>query len=261
MGLSPDDARAIDRVVEILQGCRELLFITGAGISADSGLPTYRGIGGLYNVEDTEDGLPIEVLLSGEMMRSRPELTWKYLGQIERAARGAKHNRAHEVIAEMEAHFDRVWTLTQNVDGFHRQAGSTCVLEIHGDLHHLLCPACAWRVTVENYSTLEIPPRCPRCAGTVRPDVVLFGETLPEAVLQQLYDECARGFDAVIAVGTTAVFPYIAGPVQWARRTGWATVEINPGESRVSPLVDVKLSLGAAVALDAIWTKYRQLRQ
>src|ERR1039458_6334427 len=96
-------------VVDILARSRSILFITGAGISADSGLPTYRGIGGLYNAEHPEEGLPIEEILSGEMLRCRPELTWKYLGQIEQATRGAQFNRAHEVIAEMESSFERVW--------------------------------------------------------------------------------------------------------------------------------------------------------
>src|SRR5690348_1666042 len=113
--------QAIDAVVKLLEQCRSLLFITGAGVSADSGLPTNRGIGGLYSGNDTVDGLLIEEVLSGEMMRRRPDLTWKYLGQIEQRCRGARCNRAHEVMAEMEREFQRVWILTQNVDGFHRQ--------------------------------------------------------------------------------------------------------------------------------------------
>src|ERR1700756_1361535 len=119
MTIADADHQAIERVVELLRQSRSLLFITGAGISADSGLPTYRGIGGLYNANTTEDGQPIEELLSGPTFRRRPDLTWKYLKQIEQASRGAKFNRGHEVIAQMEARFERVWTLTQNVDGFH----------------------------------------------------------------------------------------------------------------------------------------------
>lgn len=253
-----DDALSdvIDRVVDVLRQCDSLLFITGAGISADSGLPTYRGIGGLYNVNDTEEGLPIEELLSGETMRARPELTWKYLGQIEQAARGARCNRAHEVIAEMEARFPRVWTLTQNVDGFHRQAGSRNVIEIHGNLHHLECMACDYRVMVDDYSVLSMPPRCPQCQAMLRPDVVLFGELLAEANLARLYEECETGFDAVFSVGTTSVFPYIAEPVRWAKQSGWPTIEINPGTSRVSHLVDIRLGSRAAPALDAIWQRF-----
>jgi NAD-dependent deacetylase len=244
---------AIDTVVKRLANCNSLLFITGAGVSADSGLPTYRGIGGLYDVEHPEEGIAIEDILSGEMIRHRPELTWKYLGQIERSARGATFNRAHEVIAEMEARLPRVWTLTQNIDGLHRQAGSKNVLEIHGRMDELSCMHCDYRRQVKNYEELAIPPRCPLCGAMVRPDVVLFGEQLPGDVVDKFYDELDAGFDAVFSVGTTSSFPYIAGPVETARRRGWFSVEINPGTTRVSALVDVKISLGAAAALDAIW--------
>ena len=251
----------IGRVVDILTRCRSVLFITGAGISADSGLPTYRGIGGLYDAEHPEEGIPIEDILSGEMIRRRPELTWKYLGQIERAARGARFNRAHQVIAEMEARFERVWTLTQNIDGLHRQAGAKHVLEIHGSLFDLLCTACGWQTTVADYAALRLPPQCLQCQAIVRPEVVLFGETLPPATVEFLYDQLDLGFDAVFSIGTTSVFPYIAGPIEAASRRGWATVEINPAATRVSRLVDVKLAMHAAEAMDAIWTRYQKQTQ
>jgi NAD-dependent deacetylase len=255
--LSDAHRQAVERVVDLLERSRSLLFITGAGVSADSGLPTYRGGGGLYEADTTEDGLPIEELLSGRTLCRRPDLTWKYLGQVERACRGARPNRAHAVIAEMEAHFGRVWTLTQNVDGLHRQAGSTNVIEIHGDLHDLSCTGCGFRQSVPDYSRLSFPPRCPGCAGHLRPDVVLFGEALPLPELARLEEETAKGFDLVFTVGTTSVFPYIAEPVERAARRGTPTVEINPGTSRVSHLVSVRLALGAARALDAIWRCYR----
>jgi NAD-dependent deacetylase len=253
----PSTTDDIGRIVDILAHCRSLLFITGAGISADSGLPTYRGIGGLYNAEHPEEGFPIEDILSGEMFRRRPELTWKYLGQIEQACRGAKFNRAHQVIAEMESCFERVWTLTQNIDGLHRQAGAKNVLEIHGSLHDLLCTRCGWEQTVSDYAGLSLPPKCPRCQAIVRPKVVLFGEMLPGETVEHFSDQLEAGFDAIFSIGTTSVFPYIAGPIEAARRHGWATVEINPATTRVSHLVDVRLRMRAAEAMDAIWTQYR----
>lgn len=258
MDFSDRDQQAIDRVVELLAASRSLLFITGAGISADSGLPTYRGIGGLYDVDLTEEGMPIEVLLSGEMMRARPRLTWKYLAEIGRAAFGARANRGHEVIAEMEAHFDRVWTLTQNVDGLHRQAGSRNVIDVHGDMHDLYCAACGFRQSVDEFSEQAIPPRCPECEAILRPDVVLFGEMLPPDKVERLFHELTAGFDLVFTIGTTAVFPYIAEPVRAAAGAGVPTVEINPGTSEVSHLVDVKLAKGAARAMDEIWRRYRE---
>jgi NAD-dependent deacetylase len=254
---APSPTDDIRRVADILGRSRSLLFVTGAGISADSGLPTYRGIGGLYNADHPEEGLPIEEILSGETFRRRPELTWKYLGQIERATRGATFNRAHRVIAEMESHFERVWTLTQNIDGLHRRAGAKNVLEIHGSLHDLICTRCGAEQTVADYGGLTLPPRCDRCGAIVRPKVVLFGEMLPGETVERFYDQMEIGFDAVFSIGTTSVFPYIAGPIETARHYGWAAVEINPGVTRVSHLVDVRLRLRAAEAMAAIWAEYQ----
>lgn len=112
--LPPDNTHLITEVVALLRNAKSLLFITGAGLSADSGLPTYRGIGGLYNGADADTGLPIEELLSGRSFRADPARTWKYLAEIGKAGRGKTPNRGHQVIAEMERHFPRVWVLTQN---------------------------------------------------------------------------------------------------------------------------------------------------
>ena len=227
---------------------QRILFVTGAGISADSGLPTYRGIGGLYHDADTEEGLPIEVALSGRMMAERPDITWKYLAQIEANCRGAGPNRSHYAIARLEREKARAMVFTQNVDGLHRAAGSTEVLEIHGNLHRLRCIDCESSRQVEDYRGLAMPPACPRCGGRLRPDVVLFGEELPMDGLRRLEDALASGFDLVFTIGTTSVFPYVAGPVWWAARMGWPTVEINPGDSQVSGIVDVRLRICAADA-------------
>jgi NAD-dependent deacetylase len=250
-----DHDETIEAVVSILRGARSLLFITGAGISADSGLPTYRGIGGLYEEAATPEGIPIEEALSGEMLRRHPSITWKYIHQIEASARGATYNRAHSVVAQWERRFERVWVLTQNVDGLHRKAGSRNVVDIHGDVHDLLCTECDYRATVEDYSLLPPLPRCPECAAPLRPDVVLFGELLPADKLETIERELRRGFDVVFSIGTTSVFPYIARPVLEARLRRKATVEVNPGPTMVSGEVDVKLPMRAAEALGALWDR------
>jgi NAD-dependent deacetylase len=260
MTLSPADVQTVDRIAQRLLRCRSVLFVTGAGMSADSGLPTYRGVGGLYNCGETEEGFAIEELLSGEMMRHRPEWTWKYLRQIEQACRGAAHNRGHAVIAAMEQHFPRVWTLTQNVDGFHRAAGSGNVIAIHGELHEIRCTNCSHRLTVADYSGLPELPRCEHCASVLRPAVVLFGERLPDDGVATLRQQLREGFDIVFSVGTTSVFPYIAHPVELALEREKPTVEINPGTTRVSDLVTYRLPLGASVALEAIWARYNERR-
>lgn len=248
-----DNRETIDQIADLLAESHSLLFITGAGISVNSGLPSYRDHRGLYTVDAVDDGMPIERVLSGDILCDHPELTWKYLARMERACRGVQHNRAHEVIAEMERHFDRVWTLTQNVDGLHRAAGTRNLIEIHGDLHRLRCMRCLHRQTVADYSGLTFPPRCPKCPGLLRPDIVLFGEPLSLERLMMLCTELDNGFDLVFSIGTSSVFSYAAEPVQMAAQFGRPTIEINPGISEVSDLVDIKLSMRAAPALDAIW--------
>ncbi len=244
-----------------MRSAGSVLFITGAGVSADSGLPTYRGVGGLYEQGTTSEGLPIEVALSGDMLRARPELCWKYIHQIERACRDARANAAHEVIASLQASVERGWVLTQNVDGFHAQVGSESLIEIHGNLRRLRCMQCDWEAEVESYAGLEsqlgtasapTAPRCPRCNGGVRPDVVLFGEMLPRQALMQLEQQLRIGFDLVVSVGTTSAFPYIAAPVLAARRAGKATVEINPGDTEVSEHVDLRIRAGAKDTFTAL---------
>lgn len=253
--MNPQQSQTIDTIARILRDCKSVLFVTGAGISAESGVPTYRGIGGLYEVDKTEEGLSIERILSGDMLASRPELTWKYLGQIAAAARGATFNRAHEVIAKLEQRIPRVWTLTQNVDGFHTLAGSTNVIEIHGNMRSLFCMQCDFRLQVSEESKLQVPPRCHECDGILRPDVVLFGEMLPDEAMSTLRREAEQGFDAVICVGTSAIFPYIQATVVVANKLGLPTVEINPSETVLSPQVDYRLALGAAMALEEIWQR------
>ncbi len=255
--MNKDEEQAIDSIVRTLIKARSVLFITGAGVSAESGIPTYRGIGGLYNVDTTEDGVEIEDALSALMLAENPALTWKYLAQIGMAVQGRTHNRAHEVIAEMEQAFPRVWTLTQNVDGFHSSAGAQNVIEAHGNMHSLSCTRCEYAVQLEQYGSVEIPPKCPSCGSLVRPDVVLFGEPIGTSGLDRLREEIEKGFDVVFSIGTTSVFPYIQAPVQLAKARGDACVEINPCETTVSSIVDYRLAMKAGEALESIWQRYQ----
>ena len=232
-----DDA-TLQAAVADLRRARRVLVLTGAGISADSGLPTYRGVGGLYDRDLTEEGIPIEEALSGGMFRRRPEVTWKYIHEIESASRGAGHNAAHRALADMERHFERFTILTQNVDGFHRDAGSTDVIEIHGNVHELYCTSCGEEEWVDDFSQLNgIPPSCPACGSLVRPRVVLFDELLPQDAVARLEEAVDSQPDVVITVGTTAGFPYIAAPVLHAAQRATPTIEINPGDSEVSAFV------------------------
>jgi NAD-dependent deacetylase len=252
---SPSIEAALDAVAEHLRHARSALFITGAGISADSGLPTYRGVGGLYNSAATDEGLRIEEALSGEVFATRPDITWKYLVQIEENCRGARPNAAHRAIACLDDHLDRVMVFTQNVDGLHRQAGSREIIEIHGNLQELMCTACDYEEVANDFSGREVPPRCPECAAVLRPKVVLFGEALPEDELDRFIDALQEGFDIVFSIGTSNVFPYITQPVVFAAGSGIPTVEINPARTQLSEIVDYYLPLGAAEAMTAIFAR------
>lgn len=243
----------LEPVVEILAAASRILFITGAGLSADSGLPTYRGIGGLYEDRLTDDEMPIEVALSGETLRTRPDVSWKYLHEIARACLGRRPNAGHERMASIERIKPETWVLTQNVDGFHHMAGSRNLMEIHGRIEVLYCLDCRDRTTINEWSGQDPVPRCPRCGGLVRPDVVLFGEALPDAVVRTLESELRRGFDLVFSVGTSSLFPYIAEPVYDARRRGVPSVEINPASTPVSPIVEYRLRGRAEPVLDALY--------
>ena len=236
----------------MLDGAERVLFVTGAGISADSGLPTYRGIGGLYDRATTDEGYAIEDALSGAMLAQHPAICWKYIAQIEAACRGAAPNDAHHAIVRLERRLPHVCVLTQNVDGLHRAAGSENLLEIHGNVGRLFCTACDWRTEVESYADIAIPPACPACACLVRPEVVLFGEMLPQGVTTRLVDELRQGFDVVVSVGTTSAFPYIAEPMVRAARAGLPAIEINPGDTYVSGIATHRVRMGAAEAFREI---------
>ncbi len=253
------DPETLDAVAAHLREARRILFITGAGISADSGLSTYRGQGGLYNDTVTDEGFPIEEAVSGPMFQKRPDITWKYLSMMSEGTRGATFNDGHRVLAEMEHDpaVGEVWVLTQNVDGFHRAAGSENVIEIHGNSRELHCTVCPWETHVESYGEITaLPPRCPECDAVVRPRVVLFEEMLPEAATKRLFVEQARGFDMVFSIGTSSLFPYIVQPVLDAHRKGAPTVEINPDQTDLSDIVTYKLASGARDALTALWQHF-----
>ena len=245
--MGPDDAR-LDAVARAVREARRVLFITGAGLSADSGLPTYRGVGGLYDDADTDDGMPIEVALSGRVFRERPDLTWRHIRDIEAAGRGARPNAGHRLMAALQDRAD-VWVLTQNVDGLHQAAGSRQVIAIHGGVHDLSCTACDWTDRVPDYRHLAPVPHCRDCGAVVRPDIVLFGEMLPGPAIAALERELVAGFDVVFSVGTSSLFPYITAPVRLLGERGATTVEVNPGRTEVSDQVTHRLQLGAADAL------------
>ena len=241
----------IAAVAGALRTARRVAVLTGAGMSADSGLPTYRGIGGLYNAVEIEAGMPIEDIRHIQTLARNPALTWKYLALVEQACRGGLPHRGHRVLAAWEARFE-LCIITQNVDGFHGAAGSVNVIELHGNLRRLRCCDCRIECAMEDFDLSVLPPRCKHCDGLVRPDVVLFGELLPPAAIARYEEELANGFDVMFAIGTTAAFPYIHQPLAAATARGCVTVEINPDVTPLSQQVRHRIRAGARDALVAI---------
>ncbi|HEY0289005.1 MAG TPA: NAD-dependent deacylase [Pseudomonas sp.] len=237
------DPALVLQTAAALRHADRILIITGAGLSADSGLPTYRGVGGLYNGR-TDDGLPIEVALSGPMLRRDPALCWKYIAQLGSACLSGQPNEAHYAIAQLQRRKPNCWVLTQNVDGYHRAAGSPPerLIEIHGQLAPLYCQSCGTQdPKLSEHLQRPLPPLCAQCHGVLRPPVVLFEEMLPELALKMLYEEMAKGFDAVLSIGTTASFPYIHEPMLRTRVSGGFTAEINPSPTDHSAQIDAFL--------------------
>lgn len=214
-----------------LRRARRLTVLTGAGVSAESGVPTFReaqtGLWARFRPED---------LATPEAFRRHPGRVWEwYAHRRERVARAAP-NAAHRALAEWERRVETFTLVTQNVDGLHQRAGSRRVIELHGNLTRTKCFAEDTLVTAWADSA-EVPPRCPRCGGLLRPDVVWFGELLPEAALGQAF-AASRDCDVFLSVGTSAVvYPAALLPVE-ALRHGATVVEINPEETPLTERVD-----------------------
>jgi NAD-dependent deacetylase len=245
---------SIRQVADALEKAQRILIITGAGVSADSGLPTYRGLNGLYNGM-TEEGIPIEAALSGTVFKHRPDVSWKYLAELGRACLKAKPNASHEAIAALQRLKPESWLLTQNIDGFHRQAGSPSdrLIEIHGEMGPLFCTACdADGVPLDEKIVQSLPPRCDRCGGVLRPPVVLFEEALPAKAVSVLVQQNALGYDAILLIGTTASFSYVIEPVMQTLKHGGFVAEINPAMTDLSAAVTVRLQKRAVDVLPMI---------
>jgi len=238
---------------EAVRGLRSLGVITGAGISAESGIPTYRGRGGIY--DDPEQGDRTIEALSGPTLLVDPDRTWRAVAELARRSLGARPNPAHHALVRLERNLERFVLLTQNVDGLHESAGSRNVIEIHGDVRTTLCTSCGQRGRLEREEAarLEGAPRCADCGGVLRPDVVLFEETLPEDRVVRLVQEFfVDPPEAVLVVGTSAAFAYILEPVAWAGAQGRLTIEVNPEVSEITRFVGWSLRARAGDAVPRI---------
>jgi NAD-dependent deacetylase len=223
-----------------LRAARSVFVLTGAGVSAESGVPTFRG-GGLT---DVWKGMPLEVISSAGMVRSNLPEVWEWFDYRRGVLESCRPNPAHETLARWQSRFPRFTLATQNVDGLHAEAGSCGVLELHGNAWRARCLSCGGREDVREKPAAERPPVCLQCGGLMRPDVVLFGELLPEAVWVEAAERAATS-EVCFVVGTSALVYPAAGLPAAAKQAGAFVVEVNPEETPLSVLCDIRLR-GAA---------------
>jgi NAD-dependent deacetylase len=222
-----------ERLRERLRAARGVFVLTGAGVSAESGVPTFRGGGGAA----VWKGLPFDVISSAGMVARDLTAVWEWFDYRRRKLEGLRPNPAHETLALWQERFERFTLATQNIDGLHAAAGSGGVLELHGNIWTARCLSCEAREDLRRVPEDERPPKCPACGGRMRPDVVLFGEVLPGEVFRTAAlraSEC----DVCFVVGTSAIVYPAAGLPEYARRAGAFLVEVNPEPTPLSETCD-----------------------
>ncbi len=214
-----------------LQSASSVAVLTGAGVSSESGVPTFRGPGGVWRQFRAED------LATPEAFARDPRLVWEWYDSRRTALAALEPNAGHRALAELEKKKPHFTLITQNVDGLHERAGSRTVLKLHGDIWTLLCLGCGRQHRDERVPIPELPPRCEHCAGLLRPAVVWFGEALPREAWERA-EQAARTAEVFLVVGTSAVVYPAAGLIPLARSCGARVIECNIEETQFSAELD-----------------------
>jgi NAD-dependent deacetylase len=226
----------IEEVRERLGAARRVFVLTGAGVSAESGVPTFRGGGGTA----VWKGMPFyEISSAGMVERDLPEV-WAWFDHRLVVLKDLRPNPAHETIARWQDRFAEFTLATQNIDGLHAAAGSRKVLELHGNIWTARCAGCGLRADVRKLDGTVRPPVCADCGGLMRPDVVLFGEVLPYGVFELARRRAAEA-DVCLVVGTSSVVYPAAGLPEVAKLAGAFVVEVNPERTALSRACDAVL--------------------
>jgi NAD-dependent deacetylase len=239
-----DLMQSMERAREWLRAARAVAVLTGAGISAESGIPTFRSAGGLWRNFRPED------LATPQAFARDPKTVWEWYDWRRGLIAAAKPNPGHLALASLEGRFSEFTLITQNVDGLHDRAGSRRPLKVHGDIWDLRCTACRRTWRDERAPLPELPPRC-ECGGMARPGVVWFGEALPSGIWTEA-EVAAGGADVFLVVGTSALVYPAAGLALIAKGGGARVVEINPERTPFSDEVDCRLEGAAGEMLPAL---------
>lgn len=232
---------AISELVMRLRDARSVVVLTGAGMSAESGVPTFReaqtGLWARYRPED---------LATREAFTRNPRMVWQWYAWRRELVRHAEPHVGHMVLAELERRIPSFAVVTQNVDGLHQRAGSRHVVELHGNIFVDLCFREGEKLSLENPQ--GEPPSCPRCGGPVRPGVVWFGESLPESALSEC-DSLLSGCEVMLVVGTSGMVWPAAGLPGLARSRGAWVAEIGPDLTAISETAHLSVREKAGTAL------------
>jgi NAD-dependent deacetylase len=222
-----------DELKQRFANAKSVLVLTGAGVSAESGVPTFRGGGGAT----TWKGLPFEVISSAEMLERDLPTVWEWFTDRRHVLGSLKPNPAHVAIAHWQDRFRTFTLVTQNIDGLHQAAGSRQVIELHGNVWRALCLSCHSRYDLREIRLDHDVPVCLNCGGALRPDVVLFGEMLPAGAFETAAMQAAD-CELCFVVGTSAVVYPAASIPEIARSSGAYIVEVNPDRTPLSALCD-----------------------
>lgn len=222
-----------------LLAAKKIVFVTGAGISQESGIPTFRGKDGFWKNYDAMKLATIDAFYDN------PNLVWEWYNERRSNIFSASPNSGHKAIADLEKYTDIV-VLTQNIDGLHKRAGSTNVLELHGSIITIKCSVCSFREEILSELT-EIPPKC-SCGNILRPDVVWFGEPLPQKVWEKALTH-AGTCDVMIIVGTSLVVSPANTLPLYAEQNHSLMIEVNPEETPMSGNMDLVIRESSASAL------------
>lgn len=225
----------IKKLVEIMANCRKCAVLTGAGISAESNVPTFRGKDGLWGKFRPEELATMDAFLSN------PKIVWEWYNWRRQLIGKTQPNPGHYALVKMEELFDRFDLITQNVDGLHRQAGSKNVCEVHGNITANKCVDCNKRAPDDIEIDPSDIPVCGQCGGQLRPDVVWFGEMLDQSVIAGAM-KAASASEVFLSIGTSALVHPAAGLPMMAKHAGATLVEINPEQTPLTDMADYYFS-------------------
>tara|TARA_B100001750_G_scaffold243785_1_gene259727 strand:- start:930 stop:1655 length:726 start_codon:yes stop_codon:yes gene_type:complete len=228
-----------ESVKQVLKDSKKIVFVTGAGISQESGIPTFRGKDGLWRNYDAMKLATIDAFYDD------PKLVWEWYTERRENIFSANPNPGHATISELEK-FCNVIVLTQNIDGLHQRAGSTNVLELHGSIVRIKCTVCNYIDTISDEFD-KLPPLC-KCGNILRPDVVWFGEALPQKVWENAIVHASTCDTMIIAGTSLVVSPANTLPI-YAKQNNATLIEVNPEETVMSKEMDLSIRETSAIAL------------